>query len=91
MVEMFSKTEMMLFGVAFFTAIIVAIFIYLGLGIYERIKEKEHKVENRRSVSNTDFERIAKEALSYQRMLSFIMETEIGEIEFIKEGDNGND
>ena len=91
MIEMFSKTEMTIFGVAFFTAIIVAIFIYLGLGIYERIKEKEHKVKNRRFASSTDFERIAKEAMSYQRMLSFIAETEIGEIEVIKEGNNGND
>ena len=86
-IPMFSQLEYKVFGLALLTFVLTTIFLYLTSEAIVRLAEikkgkpKEHKFCE---VDKTEFAKLGEAALRYQKMKSFITETDLGDMEVIK-------
>ena len=86
MIPMWSSAETRAFGYAMVAFVLSTLFLYLTISAMTRLREKEKpKTIRFCEVDAEEFNRIGREALRQQKMQRFIAETELGEVEVIKE------
>lgn len=87
MIPMWTTAETRAFGYAMIAFVLSTVFLYLTISAMTRLRAKESKPRERKrcEVDRDEFNRIGYEALRQQKMQSFIAETDLGEVEVIKE------
>lgn len=82
-IEMFSKAETKVFGIAMLAFVLSTLFLYMAITAAEKLYQAKHPTRDSRAerwyeLDNNEFNEIGKAALSQQRMKSFIAETSGG-------------
>ena len=82
-IEMFSKAETKVFGIAMLAFVLSTLFLFLAITAAEKLYQAKHPQRDSRAerwyeLEHSEFNEIGKAALNQQRMKSFIAETSGG-------------
>jgi len=81
MVEMFSRLETQRFGIVFFACIVTALIMSVAFELY--LRKRENRIDKVKFVPRNEFNELGEWALHYQKMISFIAETNLDEITMV--------